>query len=252
METIELQLFIVCTITCLSGVDTQRSNKRTDELFKRIEELENSMKTFESKCKAFKCIGEKGETGPQGPKGVQGPQGPPGKPGKQGTRGLKGPMGPSGPRGPKGEPGDRGPAGPSGRNGGLPRIRVNDDANAVEREEPGCQWSPWDPWVYMPCSKPCGKGIQQGTRTRVPLTPGTCSGLFFDTGTRVCNSILCCNWAPWGPWTPFSPCKMNKNKCDGVKTRTRRRLRNYSTIGDTKICSGESSGRETVKCGPPC
>ncbi|CAH1791629.1 unnamed protein product [Owenia fusiformis] len=265
-----------------SDKNDNKKLKPIDKLIVRVEELENIVKNLEVKCstncatdgvtdtESFQqqlgfledklkatcnqqCIG----TGQQGPKGDKGPQGVPGPIGPEGPIGKQGDRGP---RGPKGDDGKEGPRGPPGKGSSInPIFGGKPPSNKVEQEEvkekneekePGCEWTPWGRWTYMPCSKPCGKGIQQGTRTRVPLTPNTCTGLFFDTGSKICNAILCCNWASWGPWTPFSTCRQTCG--NGVKSRTRKRIRSFSTSGITKICSGISTQRDTAKCGAPC
>lgn len=80
----------------------------TEQMLRRISELEQDVADF---------IKEPGPQGPQGEKGDPGPQGPPGPQGDPGPEGPAGPKGDTGDTGPQGEPGEQGPVGPKGEPG---------------------------------------------------------------------------------------------------------------------------------------
>merc|ERR1711981_1457011 len=72
-----------------------------------------------------------------------------------------------------------------------------------------CQWNPWQ---WGPCSKTCGTGTKNATRTKLveESNGGTCTGS--DTKTDTCATNGCPVDCAWNDWVAMS--------CNGSSTVT--------------------------------
>ncbi|VDH97638.1 Hypothetical predicted protein [Mytilus galloprovincialis] len=92
-------------------------------------------------------------------------------------------------------------------------------------------WSSWSSWRgWSTCTKNCGTGGQERTRTRSctnprPLNGGQhCYGLTTGTERRQCNTNPCPvdgKWSSWSSWRGWSTCTKNCGTGNQVRTRTR-------------------------------
>merc|ERR1719419_1243248 len=106
-----------------------------------------------------------------------------------------------------------------------------------------CEWQPWSTWGD--CSKPCGGGERQKTRSvRVQEQHGgaVCSGN--NTEKESCNNHPCprvvnCAWGPWQAWEPCS------KTCGGGISKRRRAVKVQAENGGSS-CVGHH--QETKNC----
>ena len=75
--------------------------------------------------------------------------------------------------------------------------------------ENDCVWNPWSSW--SPCSKTCGTGIAQRSRTvlKEAILDGKKCSNEDATQTKECQTVACpvCKWSEWSNW---SKCKRSK------------------------------------------
>nr|CAB3250296.1 A disintegrin and metalloproteinase with thrombospondin motifs gon-1 [Phallusia mammillata] len=100
-----------------------------------------------------------------------------------------------------------------------------------------CTVSSWTQWtLWTSCTKTCGTGNRQRTRTCTKGNSGpTCAGQ--GTSRIACNSRVCPTFDPWGQWSQCSAA------CGtGEQTRTR-----TCSSGKPQECQGNSEDRKVCR-----
>eukprot|EP00933_Yihiella_yeosuensis_P079036 TRINITY_DN9111_c0_g10_i1.p1 TRINITY_DN9111_c0_g10~~TRINITY_DN9111_c0_g10_i1.p1 ORF type:complete len:1252 (+),score=222.05 TRINITY_DN9111_c0_g10_i1:165-3920(+) len=113
-----------------------------------------------------------------------------------------------------------------------------------------CKWGNWSVWT--PCSKSCGGGEKQRSRTKlVPAQFGgrICDGLSNENAT--CNVQGCPVDCEWNPWSEWKNCSATCGGGTKLKTRTVK----IAALWGGKPCKGDSEAVEkcnTQECAIDC
>ena len=127
------------------------------------------------------------------------------------------------------------------RQGSLPCVGPQHQAQPCQNRACGVQWSQWSQWA--PCDATCGRGVT--IRRRQCSSPDACLGTGLQSA--ACGTTMCDTFATagnWLPWTPWSGCGMRQCRVSGVAEHRQRRCR----PGREFTCRGTSVEDRPCNC----